>query len=277
MRHAVQTYVLRGEVPTRMRSRWRLASQRRRVFRWEWLIWFPVVVLFPQISQARAMAFPPLRCGLGRRTGLHSTMGSPRTKVPGQGQAGVAPLRERDRKRPDDAEVAHHGARNGVVDPVIAVYPGSFDPPTYGHLDLIERASQLFQQLYVGVLINPSKEPLFSPEERVALLHQCTRHLPGVRCEEFRGLVVEYARSRQARVIVRGLRAVSDFEYEFKATSANRKLAPEVETVFMMTAQEYAFLSSTIVKEVARFGGDVSEWVPPPVEQALRARLGQRS
>ena len=157
----------------------------------------------------------------------------------------------------------------------VAVYPGSFDPVTYGHLDITARASNLFERLYVAVLHNPAKQALFSVEERLAMLEEACRPFPNVRCEAFSGLVVEYAASRQARAIVRGLRAVSDFEYEFVMATMNRHLNSQLDTVFSMTASEYAFVSSSLIKEVARFGGDVSRWVPPGVARRLRARFEQ--
>lgn len=155
----------------------------------------------------------------------------------------------------------------------IAVYPGSFDPVTFGHLDIIARASRLFDVLYVAVLKNPGKRPLFSAEERLAMLEEACRPFPNVRCEAFSGLVVQYAASRGAAALVRGLRAVSDFEYEFVLATMNRHLNGQIDTVFIMTSSEYAFVSSSLIKEVAQFGGDVGRWVPPGVAQRLRARL----
>lgn len=157
----------------------------------------------------------------------------------------------------------------------VAVYPGSFDPVTYGHLDIIARASRLFDRLHVAVLENPSKRALFTVEERLAMLEEACRPYPNVTCESFSGLVVQYAASRQARAIVRGLRAVSDFEYEFVMATMNRHLDPRIDTVFIMTSSEYAFVSSSLVKEVASFGGDVSRWVPPGVAERLRARFAR--
>lgn len=156
----------------------------------------------------------------------------------------------------------------------VAVYPGSFDPVTLGHLDIIERSSRLFDVLYVGVLVNPQKrESLFSWTERVEMLTNATAHLPNVHCEYFSGLLAAYARQRQAVAIVRGMRAVSDFEFEFKLAAANRHLAPHIETVFMMTSHEYSFLSSHIVKEVAELGGSVQGWVPDDVARRLTQRF----
>lgn len=155
----------------------------------------------------------------------------------------------------------------------VAVYPGSFDPVTFGHLDIIQRAASLFDRLHVAVLRNPAKDPLFTAEERVMMLQSVTRHLENVVCESFEGLVVRYAEAHKASVIVRGLRAVSDFEAEFKMASMNRSLSPDVETIFMMTSAPYSFVSSSIIKEVASFGGSVGKWVPREVEERLVRRL----
>ncbi|KPD01260.1 Phosphopantetheine adenylyltransferase [Geobacillus sp. BCO2] len=144
----------------------------------------------------------------------------------------------------------------------IAVCPGSFDPVTYGHLDIIKRGAKVFDQVYVAVLNNSSKKPLFTVEERIELLREVTRTLPNVHVEAFHGLLVDYARSKKANAILRGLRAVSDFEYEMQITSMNRVLDENIETFFMMTNSQYAFLSSSIVKEVAKYNGDISELVP---------------
>ncbi|MGI6567124.1 MAG: pantetheine-phosphate adenylyltransferase [Firmicutes bacterium] len=157
----------------------------------------------------------------------------------------------------------------------IAVCPGSFDPVTYGHLDIITRACDLFDRIYVAVLDNPAKQALFTAEERVELLRKATEHLDIVVCEQFGGLVVEYAKRRGAVAIVRGLRAVTDFEYELKMASMNHHLDKDVETVFMMTSNEWSFLSSSAVKEVASLGGDISAWVPPCVAEALTKRFVQ--
>lgn len=159
----------------------------------------------------------------------------------------------------------------------IAVYPGSFDPVTYGHLDIIRRAADLFDVVYVAVLINPNKRALFSVEERVEMLKETTKDIPNARCEHFVGLAVDYARQKGAVAIVRGLRAVTDFEMEFKMAAMNSQLDPEIETVFMMTSSEYSFLSSSAIKEVASMGGDVSRWVPPYVRQRLYEKYNHPS
>ena len=152
---------------------------------------------------------------------------------------------------------------------ITAVYPGSFDPATYGHLDVIRRASQCFDQVIVGVLHNSAKTPLFSVEERVNILNTVTAALNNVRIVSFSGLSVDFARDYGASVIVRGLRAVTDFEYELQMAQTNRILAPDIDTVFLTTSLEYAYLSSTIMKEVAAFGGDLSNFAPAFVTQAV--------
>ncbi|WP_124727643.1 pantetheine-phosphate adenylyltransferase [Staphylospora marina] len=158
----------------------------------------------------------------------------------------------------------------------IAVYPGSFDPITYGHLDLIERGLKVFDKLIVAVLINSSKQPLFTVEERKEMIREATRHLPGVEVDSFEGLLIDYMKKREAGVILRGLRAISDFEYELQIASINRKLNEEVETLFLMTNNRHSFISSAMVKEVARYGADVSDLVPPHVVEALRVRFAQK-
>ncbi len=156
----------------------------------------------------------------------------------------------------------------------IAVYPGSFDPVTNGHLDVIHRAAKQFDRVIVAVLNNTSKNPLFSLEERQHLLRTATADLPNVEVDGFRDLLVNYMHQKKAHVIVRGLRAVSDFEYELQMASANQKLSPDVETFFMMTNPIYSYLSSSIVKEIAKFHGDVSDLVPGHVQRALRLKFG---
>lgn len=156
----------------------------------------------------------------------------------------------------------------------IAVYPGSFDPVTFGHLDIIRRAAKQFDQLIVAVLNNTSKSPLFSVDERKKLLADVTRDLPNVEIDSFRDLLVRYMRSRQAQVIVRGIRSVTDFEYELQMASTNRQLDEGIETVFMMTNPKYSYLSSSIVKEIAKFNGPVQDLVPPAVETELHKKFG---
>ena len=150
-----------------------------------------------------------------------------------------------------------------------AVYPGTFDPVTYGHLDVILRASKLFDRVIVGVLHNSSKSPLFSVEERVNILKKATQDIPNVEVRSFSGLAVDFAKECQAHTIVRGLRAITDFEYELQMAQTNRVLEPEVDTTFLITSLEYAYLSSTVVKEVAAFGGDIHKFVPDFVEKEI--------
>ncbi|GIO30053.1 MULTISPECIES: pantetheine-phosphate adenylyltransferase [Paenibacillus] len=156
----------------------------------------------------------------------------------------------------------------------IAVYPGSFDPVTMGHLDIIQRAARQFDVLVVAVLVNRSKQPLFSLEERMDLIRKVTTHLPNVEVDSFHDLTANYVRLRNAQAIVRGVRSVTDFEYELQMASANHKLNPDAETVFMMTNPKYSYLSSSIVREIAAYQGDVKDLVPPEVEDALRLKFG---
>jgi pantetheine-phosphate adenylyltransferase len=156
---------------------------------------------------------------------------------------------------------------------VLAIYPGTFDPVTNGHLDLIERGSKIFDRLVVSILRNFEKEPLFTVEERVEMLREVTRPWPNVEVDVFSGLLVEYARLRQANVILRGIRAVSDYEYELQMALMNRKLNPQVETVFMMPSVKYSYLSSRLVREIAQLGGSITDLVPPVVEERLRAKI----
>lgn len=151
----------------------------------------------------------------------------------------------------------------------ISVCPGTFDPVTLGHVDIIERASRLFDHIYVAVLHNPDKKPLFTVQERIEMLEEQFSHLDNMTIESYAGLAVDYAHEKNAVAIVRGLRAVTDFEFEFKLASMNSNLAPDVETVFMMTNSKYSFISSSAIKEVASLGGDVSKWVSPPVAARL--------
>jgi pantetheine-phosphate adenylyltransferase len=155
----------------------------------------------------------------------------------------------------------------------VAVYPGSFDPPTNGHLDLIERGSKMFEELVVAVLRNSEKSPMFSLAERLDMLRQLTADLSNVRIDTFDGLMVEYAKSIDAMCVLRGIRAISDYEYELQMALMNRKLEPTLETVFMMPAVKYSYVSSRLVREVAQAGGPVSELVPEVVERKVREKL----
>ncbi len=154
-----------------------------------------------------------------------------------------------------------------------AVYPGSFDPITYGHLDIIARAASCYDQLHVVVFTNSEKDPMFSVEERVKMLEITCEHLPNVTVASSRGLLVDYAKKHDIRVIVKGLRAVSDFDYEFKMALMNKQLSPDIETVFMITALQYLYLSSSLVKEVASHGGRITDLVPPSIEKLVLERL----
>ena len=153
-----------------------------------------------------------------------------------------------------------------------AIYPGSFDPVTLGHLDIIKRSAEMFDELIVGVLVNTAKSPLFSLEERVNMLKNVVSDIPNVRVVGFEGLLVDFARQNGIKVIVRGLRAVTDFEYELQIAQSNRKVAPDIDTVFLTTNIEYSYLSSSIVKEYASFGVDVKDFVPEPVREMLCER-----
>jgi pantetheine-phosphate adenylyltransferase len=154
----------------------------------------------------------------------------------------------------------------------LAICPGSFDPITNGHLDVIQRAARLFDRVIVAVAASEPKGPLFALPERLDLVRRAVGHLPNVEAESFAGLLVDYVRQRGAQAVVRGLRAVSDFEFEFQLALMNRKLCEQVETIFMMPRETYTFLSSRLVKEISAFGGDVSDFVPVPVLEALRRR-----
>ncbi|MCR4751257.1 MAG: pantetheine-phosphate adenylyltransferase [Eubacterium sp.] len=156
-----------------------------------------------------------------------------------------------------------------------AVYPGTFDPVTFGHLDIIRRAAVLYDKLIIGVLHNSEKTPLFSVEERVNILTKATEDIANVEVRSFEGLSVDFARSTGARVIVRGLRLITDFEYELQMAQTNRKLAPDVDTTFLYTSLQYSYLSSTTVKEVARFGGDIREFVPDFIVGEIHNKLGE--
>lgn len=155
----------------------------------------------------------------------------------------------------------------------LAICPGSFDPLTNGHLDIIQRGATIFDELIVAVFNNASKSSLFSVDERIYLIKEATKRIPNVVVDASGGLLIDYAREKKAQVILRGLRAVSDFEYEMQITSMNRRLDDQVETLFMMTNNQYSFLSSSIVKEVVQYGASVSELVPEEVEKALRKKF----
>jgi pantetheine-phosphate adenylyltransferase len=159
-------------------------------------------------------------------------------------------------------------ARNGRL----AIYPGSFDPLTNGHVDIILRGAHLFDRILVAVLVNAEKQPLFAAEDRVAMIREVFREYPNVEVDTFDGLMVDYARRKRASVIVRGLRAVSDFEYEFQMALMNRHVEPTLETVFMMPAEQYTYLSSRLIKEVYSLGGEVRGLVPPSVEARMREK-----
>jgi pantetheine-phosphate adenylyltransferase len=157
--------------------------------------------------------------------------------------------------------------------PVKALYPGTFDPPTSGHVDLIQRGAKIFDQLTVAILINPVKNPLFTVEERVEMLKEVTAGIGNISVATFDGLMVEFARQQGATAVLRGIRAISDYEHEFQMALMNRRLAPEIETVFLQPAGRYSFVSSRMVKEVFSFGGDVTGLVPANVLKRLRARI----
>jgi pantetheine-phosphate adenylyltransferase len=159
------------------------------------------------------------------------------------------------------------------VTPRVAIYPGSFDPVTFGHLDIIERASRLFDTLIVAVAVSESKHPTFTVAERIALIREAIGDTPRIVVRELGGLLIDFARAEDAFVVIRGLRAVSDFEFEFQMALMNRSLEPRLETVFLTPKEEYTFLSSRIVKEVARHGGDVTPFVPPAVRLKLREKF----
>ena len=156
---------------------------------------------------------------------------------------------------------------------VTAVYPGTFDPPTYGHLDVIQRASRIYPEVIVAVSSRGGKKVLFSTDERVKMLKQITGGISNVVIDTFNELLIDFVNGKKASVIVRGLRVISDFEYEFQMALTNRGLAPSIETVFLMTSSEHSFFSSTLVKEIAALGGDIKKFVPPPVEKELTKKV----
>ena len=154
-----------------------------------------------------------------------------------------------------------------------AVYPGSFDPVTLGHLDIIERTAQIMDRVVVGVLINGKRTPLFSVEERVNMLKSVTAHLPNVEVKAFDGLTIDFARENGAKAIVRGLRAITDFEYELQLAQTNRVMAPEIDTLFLTTGLKYSYLSSSMVKEIAAYGGDISAFLAPEVARRVEEKM----
>ena len=159
----------------------------------------------------------------------------------------------------------------------IAVYPGSFDPVTLGHGDIIERTAKMFDKVIIGVLNNNVKTPLFSVKERVNMLKEVTAHLPNVEVQSFEGLLVDFLRRNDAQVIVRGVRAVTDFEYELQMAQTNRVMAPEIDTIFLTTNLKYSYLSSSIVKEIAFYDGQISQFLAPEVEERVRAKVAERA
>ncbi len=163
--------------------------------------------------------------------------------------------------------------QDSILNLVRAIYPGSFDPLTNGHLDLIERGSKIFDELIVGILRNPEKDPLFTVAERSEMLEQMVRPFDNVRVDTFEGLLVDYAIQQKAKAVLRGIRAIRDYEYELQMALMNRKLQPQLETVFMMPAEAYSYLSSRLVKEIFRLGGSVRGLVPEMVEQRMREKF----
>jgi pantetheine-phosphate adenylyltransferase len=159
----------------------------------------------------------------------------------------------------------------------IAICPGSFDPITLGHIDIIERSAKIFDKVYVVVMVNPAKQPTFSTEERIDMIKQTTGHIPNVVAESYTGLIADYAKEKGACTLVKGLRAVTDFEYEFQQALTNKKLNPELETVFLTANAENMYLSSSVVKQVCEFGGDISEFIPAEVCEDIIRRIKERN
>lgn len=166
-----------------------------------------------------------------------------------------------------------HGAANSSAKRIVAIYPGSFDPLTNGHLDLISRAAELVDHLIVAVLNNSQKQPLFTVEERIDMIRQAAKNQENVEAESFAGLLVDYAAKCEANVIVRGIRAISDYESELQMALINRRLRPETETIFLMAREEFSYVSSRMIKEIFSLGGDVSGFVPPLVAERLKRKL----
>ena len=156
-----------------------------------------------------------------------------------------------------------------------AIYPGSFDPVTYGHLDIIKRSAEIFDELIVSVLNNKTKSPLFSVEERVKILKEATKDIPNVKVESFSGLLIDYAKEKDIHVSIRGLRAITDFEYELQIAQTNHKLNPFVDTIFLTTSVEYSYVSSSIVREIASYGGDISQFVPESIVDDIYKKAGE--
>lgn len=156
------------------------------------------------------------------------------------------------------------------------IYPGTFDPITFGHLDVLERAARLFDKVTVGVAANPGKGPVFTQEQRLALIREVTQHIPNVAAVPFDGLLVEFARAQKAIAVIRGIRALSDFEFEFNMALMNRHLEPDIETIFVMPRETYSYTSSNLVKQVAKLGGDIAHFVPPQVVAALREAYAKK-
>ena len=154
----------------------------------------------------------------------------------------------------------------------IAIYPGTFDPVTFGHIDIIKTAAKMFDEVHVAIANNTGKKPLFTTQERLKFMQMATKSIPGVKVETFNGLVVNFARKKSARAMIRGIRAVSDFDYEFQMALANQKLESEIHTIFVMPSEDHFYISSRLIKEIAQFGGDVSRFVPPFVESRLRQK-----